>query len=475
MIHTLIETTTAARSTGLPTQHKLFRVPSGPFAGRVLALFARSPSELGLSYADPPFTNWLDPGSFVSESADLSFGAVIDDEANVYVAYTQQATEALRCVKLTFANGTWATQTPATVYDSETSSNKYASILKDDYGRIWVAWTRDDSGIYTLRTKSSVDDGQIFGGGPTEPGSDLSGATTSCYGLLVARANRINCLYTTGTTALKWRDRDLNAALWGEEQTLYTGTGLGADYGAAVSADAGLGSLFAADGCLFLKEYDGAVWGALQTVSNQAAASPSLRYIGTAPYALFLRTIGTDQAQLLESHRVGGVFSMSAAALSQSVPFATVLCHDADAPSPYADLTAAAADASGADVLHPTSGALLVAVGDAVYFGGDDRFAFVRILLSTPGTVGTVTWSFWNGSEWSLFVPDSGGYSFDQANAGIRLWPDGIGTPSNWQKTVVNGANRFWVRAAVAAAFATAPVGSQLTAVPRTTDVIPRR
>jgi len=475
MIHKLIETSTAASPTGLPTQHRLFRIASGPFAGRLLALFARTSAELGLSYADPPYTSWSDPGSFVLESADLPFGAVMDDQGDVYVAYTQQTTGALRCVKLIFANGTWATQTPATVYDSETSTNKYPSILKDDYGRIWVAWTRDDAGVYTLRTKSSVDDGQIFGGGPTEPGDDLSGATTACYGLPIARANRINCLYTTGNTALKWRDRDLNAALWGEEQTLYTGTALGADLSAAVSADAGLGCLFAADGMLFLKEYDGAVWGALQTVSDEAVTSPSLRYIGTAPYALFLRAIGTSQAELVESHRVSGAFDSPAPVLSQAVPFATVLCHDADAPSPYADLTTEAADSSGADVLHPTSGALVAAVGDAVYLGSDDRFTLVRVLLATPGTVGTVTWSFWNGSEWLLFVPDSGAYGFHQAEAGVRLWPDGTSTPANWQKTVVNGANRFWVRAAVTTPFTTAPVGSQLTAVPQMTGVIPRR
>ena len=99
----------------------------------------------------------------------------------------------------------------------------------------------------------------------------------------------------------------------------------------------------------------------------------------------------------------------------------------------------------------------------------------MRVLLATPGTVGTVTWSFWNGSEWSLFVPDSGAYGFDQVEAGIRLWPDGTSTPANWQKIVVNGANRFWVRATVVTAFTTAPVGSQLTAVPHLTGVIPRR
>lgn len=472
MIHTLIDSSTATVPTGLPTQHKLFRVPSGPFAGRLLALFARTPTNLAWSHADGPYTNWLDPANFVTESADAPFAAVMDSNADVYVAYTQQTTDALRVVKLVFANGTWATQTAVTVYDSGTSSNRYPSILKDDYDRIWVVWTRDDAGTITVREKFSVDDGLVFGSGSSDAGTDLSGSTSAGYGRLIARNNYLHCLYTTGGTALKHRDRDLDAALWNSEETLYTGTGLGSDFGAAVSAEGMLGVPFAADGKLFLKEYDGAVWGALQTINGNTVTSPSLRYIGTAPYALFLRSTGTDQNELFESHRVGGSFASAVSVLSQLTSFASVFCQDADAGTPFADLTSEAAESSGADVLHPTSGALIAAVGDAVYLGGDDRFSLARIILSTVGTVGTVDWSYWNGAQWTLFTPDSGAYHFTQSNAGVRLFTDGAGTPTDWQRVAVNGKNRYWVRAVVTVAFSTAPIGSQLTEVAKTSDVI---
>lgn len=475
MIHKLIDTSTATTPTGLPTQSKLFQVPQGPFTGRILALFSRSPSGLAWSHADPPYTNWLDAVTFSTESADLPFAAVMDGDANVYVIYTQQTTDALRCVKLTFANGTWATQTPVTVYDSGTSANKYPSVMKDLYDRIWVVWTRDDAGTYTLRSKSSSDDGQTFGSGSTDAGFDLSGDTTACFGLLIARTNYIHCLFTMGTTTVKNRDRSVDAGIWNATDTLYTGTGLDSNLGAAVSAEGMLGALFAADGRLYLKEYDGAVWGALQTASAAAAHAPSLRYIGTAPYALFLRTIGTDQDELYESHRTGGTFGSPIPVLAQAALFATVFCHDADAPAPYADVTTAAGDSGGADVFHPTSTALLAASGDGLYLGGDDRFSMVRVLLSTAGTVGTVTWSYWNGAAWSTFVPDSGAYSFDQANAAVRLFVDAATSPNDWQKTVVNAKNRYWIRAIVGTAFATAPVGSQLTAVPKTSDAIALR
>ncbi|MBI3872163.1 MAG: hypothetical protein HY304_03690 [candidate division Zixibacteria bacterium] len=440
-----------------------------------MALYARTATNLALSYADPPYTAWLSPADFVTESANQPFSALMDSGGNLYVAYTQQTTDALRCVKLVYTSGTWGTQTPVTVYDSGTSSNKFASILKDAYNRIWIVWARDDAGVVSQRVKYSNDDALTFGSGSADAGTDLSGATTSAYGLLIARANYIHCLFAIAGTTLKNRAIDLDAAFWGSPDTLYTGTGLGADLSAAVGRDGMLGALFSADGQLYLKEFDGAVWGALQTVSSQTAQSPSLRYIGTAPYALFLHSLGTDQNQLYESHRVGGAFAAAVPVLSQETAFASVFCLDADAGTPYADLTAPAAGGGGADVFHPASGALVKSFGDALFLGLDDRFSFARIMLSTTGTVGAVTWSYWNGSAWTNFIPNSGSYNFDAAAAGVRLFSDGTGTPADWQKTVINGANRYWIRAVVAGAFTVAPIGSQITAVPKAENVILRR
>src|SRR3972149_3249313 len=182
MLHRLISTATAAFPTGMPTQAKLFRVPAGPFAGRLVAVFAHTPSVISWSCTDAPFTSWSSPADIITDAGDDPCSAMMDDNGNLYIAYTQQTTGALCCVKLTFASGTWATQTPVTVYDSSTSANRYPSILRDLYDRIWVAWTRDDAGVVTLRVKKSTDDGLTFGAGPADAGTDLSGATTSADG-----------------------------------------------------------------------------------------------------------------------------------------------------------------------------------------------------------------------------------------------------------------------------------------------------
>jgi hypothetical protein len=475
MIHRLISTTTAAFPTGTPTQDRLFRVATGPFAGRLVAVFAHTPSVLSWSCADPPFTSWSSAADFVTEAANDPCSAVMDDHGNLYIAYTQQATGALRCVKLTFASGMWATQTSVTVYDSETSSSRYPSIRKDLYDRIWIAWTRDDAGTVTLRVKKSIDDGLTFGAGPADAGTDLSGATTAAYGQLIARANHLHCLFTIGGTTLKNRSIDLDAAVWNPSETLYTGAGLGRDLCAAVAPDGTLGVLFSIDTSLLLKEFDGSTWGALQTVASGVALSPSLRYVANAPHTLFLQTIGTNQRQLLESHRNGAEFTAPAGVLSQSAPLATLFCFDADAGTPYADLTVQAAGNTGADVFHPVSGALAAHSGDAVYFGAEDRFSLVRVLLSTVGSGGVVAWSYWNGAEWTTFVPASGGCHFDASNAGVRLFADGASTPVGWQKSLVNNINRYWIRAVVTGPFSTPPIGSQLTAVANSSNVLPLR
>jgi len=471
MPHKLLDTSTAQSPTGLPTQKKIFRVASGAYTGRLVALYARTASNLAITWSDPPYTSWSSPANFVTESDDLPFDAVMDAGGHIHVAYTQTGTGALRVIKLAYLNGGWAPQTAVTIYDTASSTNKYPSIARDSYNRLWAAWTRDDAGAITLRAKSSTDDGATWGTGATDPGTDLSGSVSSVYGRLVSRPTHLHCLYTVGASEARHRKIDLDAALWDAADVLYTGTGLDSNITGGVAPDGRLGALFVADAKLLLKEFDGAVWGALQTVVNQSCLSPSLRHIGLTPYAVFLQPLGTDQNRLFESHRSGAAFTAPSPVLSHQSIFSSVFCYDTDAPTPFADRTAEAASSAGGDVSHPTSGGMLKSVNDALYLGADDRFSFIRILLSQNGGGGTVIWSYWSGSAWTTFTPASGAYDFSAANKGVRLFTDLDSSPTDWQKTVVNGANRYWIRILCATAFTTTPIGSQITSVPKSSNL----
>jgi len=474
MLNAFLSTTTAAAATGLPPQGRLFRVNDGPLAGRMIALFARSASVLAWSRSDPPYTTWLEPVDVVTDAAEEPFSATMDRDGDVYVVYTDTV-GALRCFKMVYASGTWAKQTTVTVYTSGTSVNRYPSILKDAYDRIWVAWTRDDGGVITLRVKSSVDDGQTFGGGEADAGSELSSASTSAFAQLITRSTYIHCLFTLDGTSLRERRIELDSAIWGLTDTLYTGTGLLNDFNAAPASDGTLGVLFVADSALYLREFDGAIWGALQQAASGTVAVPALLYVSTAPWVIFLTPIGDDQQQLRLTRRAAGTFETPAPIIDGGGPFATVLCYRSGGAEPFADLTSEAADTTTGDVTHPESAALLAATGDTVYLGADNRFAFIRIVLDTPGAGGAVDWEYWNGAEWLAFTPESGAYHFDQATIALRPFVDSTSTPSDWRKTLVNGIQRYWLRAVVTTPFTISPVGTQLTSAANITGLSRRR
>lgn len=469
---TLITTSTAATPIGYGHQGHLFKLPRGPYAGRLIAVMARSPSVIAWSRADAPYTDWTDPVDVITDAADDPCAAVMDADGNVYVVYTNPD-GALRHVKLVNVGGTWAKGTTVTVYDSATSSNRFPTILKDTSNGIRINWTRIDSGVYSLRAKMSIDDGVTFGGGETDPGLELDTGSSSLYSQVLQRSVDIHCVYTRDGAALKHRQIELDAALWQSAETLYTGTVQPRDVHVALSADNVLGVLFATDANVFLKEFDGAVWGSLQAVATGVFTSPILHYVRATPFAQMLASIGLDQQQIVVSQRLDDSFTTPQPALTGHGSFDTVFCFNADADSSFADCTTAASDLSPGDVQHPESGALVEAVGDAVYLGMNRRFAVVHLELSTPGSGGGVVWEYWDGTSWIGFVPVSGNTALDASSTAIQLFTDTQAIPVDWTKTLVNGVYRFWIRAVVTTGYTIAPVGSQVTAAANVTQISP--
>jgi len=96
----------------------------------------------------------------------------------------------------------------------------------------------------------------------------------------------------------------------------------------------------------------------------------------------------------------------------------------------------------------------------------DEKFNQVKVILSTAGIGGQVVWEYWNGFEWKSFTPYSGVYHLDSANRLVVLWQDLFSVPSDWQQCGANNSTEFWVRVKVVTGYTTAPVGTQITAVP---------
>ncbi len=465
-----IATTNAYYGGGLSIQKKLFVVPSGAYQGRAIIVFPTSSSQIVFVWADPPYTLWSSETIVASDSADYPACAHMDDDGNVYVAYTVQSSLDLAEKKLTFSDGVWQAGSKNVVYNAD--SNYFPSLYKDVFDRLWVSFTRESGGVYYVNVKRSTDDGVTWGTGPSDPGTALTSGADSCYSQLVYRPNHVYCIYTEGGTKLAYRRRNIAAALYDDEVSLYTGTGLGANFSGAASEDLRLGIAFCDSSNVYYKEFDGSLWSGIETIDTSYSVNPNLSFRQNVPYVVFARQIGTDQQLPYFSYREGSEFVSPIPMSVELSTFDKVLCYRPSSAVQFMDKTSAAADDTSADVYHDDSNKLMLSAGDGVYIGQSEPFTTVAVNLSTTGGGGNVSWYYWDGSDWKVFTPASGAYNFDSSPALVRLWEDSDDLPGDWQLSVVSNSAKFWVKAVASSDFSTAPVGSQITGVTNLSYII---
>jgi len=124
----------------------------------------------------------------------------------------------------------------------------------------------------------------------------------------------------------------------------------------------------------------------------------------------------------------------------------------------YTDVTLEAQSPAG------TSFTLLNSSTHQIYLGHASKFDMAIFDVDTAGSLGALTWQYYNGSAWTTFVPasgryeidpdDSAGAQFDFSKDGAEIFPPNI--LSDWATLTVNSANLYWVRV-TAASVATAP------------------
>ena len=462
----LIDTVSSYYATGIQPQAKVFRVSFGQYQDRVVLIYPKTTNQLVYVWADPPYTNWSNPVTIATDSADYPGSAYMDSGGNIYVVYTQQTTLNLLERKMTFSQGSWSLGTVNTVCNS--GQNYFPSIIKDSTNRLWISWTYYDPGSerYFIHAKTSVNDGATWGTGPSDPGTILTNGTSSCYSQLIFQSPYIRCFYSDDSTLLAYRSHELQASGWESQQTIYSGSTINDNFHADLSQDNKVGIVFPGASSLLYKEFDGSSWSGVFTVDNNVPQSLAIEFLDNVPYVFFGINIGNGQNHLFYSYKDGSLFTSPASFDLGQKPFDKVYCYDDSAGTKYSDRASQASDSTPADVFHPTSGGLVKDVDDACYLGMDAKFNLARIILSTAGIGGLVKWQYWNGESWSDFVPPSGNYHLDSQEKTIILWQDLNSVPSDWQMYPVNGVSKFWVRIIVTTAFATAPVGSQITAVP---------
>lgn len=452
---------TAAYRTGLGPCKRLFKVSSGPYAGRMVVLIQTSPTEIKLTYADYPYLQWSTPSTLVSDAADYPFDADMDVDNNIHLVYTLGSNNNLVSHQLTFTGGLWTVGSQNTIYNAD--ANYFSSMMFLPTGRIWVCWSRLSGGSYYVNAKFSDDEGATWVSDESSYGFTISSAATAAFSKMTVLGSYVYVIYTTDGTKLSFRRMHFDVGGFESEVDIATGSGFDENFDSAVSDDGRLGIVYE-DGQIRYREFDGSSWGGIINIDSGGGIFPQLKYVGNCPYVIYLSTFNGAQNQVLYSRRPGSSFSTPALLDSRKSIFDKVLCYNSVVAG-YSDLTTASGNSTTGDVYHPDSSALFKETGDALYLGMDDRSHYLKIALSTSGAGGNVSWQYFNGIEWISFVPSGGAFNFNLTDRELLLWDDYASIPNAWQKNEVNGANYFWIRIVVSAAYSTGPVGTQITPV----------
>jgi hypothetical protein len=452
---------TATFKGGISPGKRIFKVASGQYAGRIVILMQTSATNINLTYADYPYDDWSSLSTVVNDSADFPFDAIIDDNNNIFLAYTLDSNHNLVVRKLTYSGGNWTSGSLNTIYNID--DNYYPSITIQQSNCLWVSWSRYADSLYYVHAKYSYDEGVTWITGPSDDGFNLSSGASAAYSKSLITGSFLYVVYTLGGTKLAYRRKDANAALFDDEVDIATGTGFDHNFDAAVSGEGRLGVAFDF-GKISFREFDGNTWSGIQDIDDDGGSFPQLNYYNNNPYIIYLSDFGSSQEKILYSRKPGSSFSSPAVVDPGKTTFARVLCYNSVVAN-YGDLTAAAGNDTAGDLYHPDSGAMFTEKGDAVYLGLMEKYHYLKIILSTAGSGGVVCWQYYNGTEWINFTPTGGSYNFDTLNKELLLWDDYASMPVYWQKKSIEGSELYWLRIVVATSFTTDPVGSQISSV----------
>jgi len=324
----LIDTVSSFYASGIQTQAKLFKVPSGQYKGRAILIYPLNANTLIYRWADPPYISWSDPVNIVTNSADFPASGFMDSSGNFHLVYTVQTSLALATVKLLFVNGSWSIGTVRNV--CTVGNNYYPTILQDSINRLWVSWSYYDSGTarYSVHVKSSTDDGITWGTGETDPGVSLTSGTTGCYSQLVFQSPYIRCFYSDGGDSLAYRSFELYGSVWSSAVSIYSGSNIQDDFQVLISPDNKVGIVFPGISSLLYREYDGLSWSGVITVDTAVPVSPAIKFSGNVPYVFYGKNIGSNQNQFFYSYKSGSSFVTPVPLLAGAKVLDKVFCYD---------------------------------------------------------------------------------------------------------------------------------------------------
>ena len=120
--------------------------------------------------------------------------------------------------------------------------------------------------------------------------------------------------------------------------------------------------------------------------------------------------------------------------------------------SSYTDVTLEAQSPAG------TSFSILGASSHYLYVGNGSKFDMAVFDVDTAGSLGALTWQYYNGTAWTEFIPASGRYEidpdddeggqYDFSKDGVEIFPPNL--LSDWATDAINSETKYWVRVSTA-------------------------
>jgi len=460
-MRTKLAETTALWPLGAAGSRALFKIPSGTWRGRMIAVVKTTPLTLAFYWADRPYLSWNGPITIWDSCDHLPFDAVMTLSGDVYIAYSATASTVISATRLTFSDGEWVVGDRVEIYDQYPSSAPSIAVGID--GQLWVAFARAYAAAYDLCVKTSTDGGTTWGSGETDPGNILSSGLQTINPRVVLSLNEAHVLYAANSDSIRVQSRSLAGGSWSDSYTIAGETDQDHSFDAAVSDDGLLGLVFGKSSLKYC-DYNGYNWSAPLIIDDLVPSCPQLCFVNQAPTVIYTTESDEGQSVTKYSRRETALFSTPLPLVGGANILENLKLYDSQSGI-YADLTTAAASSTTGDVFHPQTNALVAVAGDMVYAGMADRFRYLRIILSTAGSGGTAAYSYFNGSDWVRFIPAGGEYNLNNSDHQLMLWSDLASIPSDWQKRPVDGVNNFWVRIEVLSTFTGSPVASQMTAM----------
>ncbi len=113
--------------------------------------------------------------------------------------------------------------------------------------------------------------------------------------------------------------------------------------------------------------------------------------------------------------------------------------------SSYTDVTLEAQSPAG------TSFTILGTSSHYLYLGNDAKFDMAIFDVDTAGSLGALTWQYYNGSAWTEFIPASGRYEldpddneggqYDFSKDGAEIFPSNL--LSDWATDAINSETKY--------------------------------